>query len=524
MRSHEGQPSELAERVAQEVNGRLYPRSTQQIDDAVIFILRRASQKLLAVLAPAGHSLLRRLESIEAEPVADGEGLIVALCPLSPPNAAIMRESVAWLRPVRLGIHPSVGFGDRLGLATPAHARALESCWEGSAAGGMLPIFAQQSIRENSRTRRTPQEVIDDAMWGVLEAGWTHGYGADADHLKTPADIDVTVAAGYTFFTIDPGDFVEGNVHALDPKTLQERVNTLPWDELEDSLDDLTRRYLSAALDIGGKSLSFTPETLSVAAVKYGRAVAHTARMYRYLKGRASSKSWELEVSVDETDSPTSHLEHYYIASELNRLGVEWVSLAPRFVGRFEKGVDYQGADGGLSESDLAEFQRDFAGHAAIAKSLGPYKISLHSGSDKFSIYPIAADLTDGLVHLKTAGTSYLEALRTVARVNPDLFREIYRFAIERYPEDKHSYHVSAEAYRMPSPESVDSSTLEYVLDHFDARQALHVTFGSVLNATNVDGQLRFKPALLDTLAQHEDEHYNIIEAHFVRHLMPFAR
>jgi hypothetical protein len=113
--------------------------------------------------------------------------------------------------------------------------------------------------------------------------------------------------------------------------------------------------------------------------------------MYQHLIKYAGARPVELEFSVDETDNPTSHAEHAYIANELKRLGVEWVSLAPRFVGRFEKGVDYIG--------DLAVFEEDVNGHAAIARTYGPYKISLHSGSDKFSIYKSAAQATQGLVH-----------------------------------------------------------------------------------------------------------------------------
>ena len=90
------------------------------------------------------------------------------------------------------------------------------------------------------------------------------------------------------------------------------------------------------------------------------------------------------------------------------------VSLAPRFIGEFEKGVDYKG--------DLKAFEKSLADHAAIAKKLGPYKLSLHSGSDKLSIYPAFARATAGLWHVKTAGTSYLEAVRAVARHNADLF------------------------------------------------------------------------------------------------------
>ena len=177
--------------------------------------------------------------------------------------------------------------------------------------------------------------------------------------------------------------------------------------------------------------------------MKYGRAVAHVARMARHLRQAAGPALVELEVSVDETETPTSPAEHYWVANELNRLEVEWVSLRARFVGRFEKGVDYIG--------DLAALEKDIAAHAALARHFGPYKLSLHSGSDKFKVYPIAARLAQGLVHLKTAGTSYLEALRTVAAVDPAFFRAIYAFARERYDTDKASYHVSAELERRPS-------------------------------------------------------------------------
>jgi hypothetical protein len=125
---------------------------------------------------------------------------------------------------------------------------------------------------------------------------------------------------------------------------------------------------------------------------------------------------------MDETELPTSPAEHIYIASELQRLGVLWVSFAPRFVGRFEKGVDYIG--------DLNAFEADLSVHATIARHFGPYKLSMHSGSDKFSLYPIFMEKTRGLAHVKTAGTSYLEGLRTIATLDKDLIREIYSFAL----------------------------------------------------------------------------------------------
>jgi hypothetical protein len=194
---------------------------------------------------------------------------------------------------------------------------------------------------------------------------------------------------------------------------------------------------------------------------------------------------------------------------------VRWVSLAPRFVGRFEKGVDYIG--------DLDELEADLAAHAAIARELGPYKLSLHSGSDKFSVYPIAARQTRGLVHLKTAGTSYLEALRTVASLDPGLFREIYAFARERYETDRASYHVSARLDRTPAADQVPEADIVSLVDSFDSREVLHVTFGSVLTEPSESGGFRFRHRLLDLLARNPEAYAGHLEAHFLRHLRPLV-
>ncbi|MGC9468715.1 MAG: tagaturonate epimerase family protein [Anaerolineae bacterium] len=424
------------------------------------------------------------------------------VCPLSAANAAELRGRLPWLRPVPLGLATSAGCGDRLGLATPGHIRALQEV------GGIAPILAQQSMRENARTRRSPQEVMDDAMWGIMQEGWCEPWGSDADHLKTTADIDICVAAGYTFFTIDPGDHVDNEAHTDDLETLRQKFEVLPWARLRDYSDAMRSRYLGQELAVGDLTLEFDEASLLRAACKYGAALAHVGEMYEHLVELKPSASFELEVSVDETETPTSPLEHVFIVSELSRLGVEWVSLAPRYVGRFEKGVDYIG--------DLAVFEEEFAKHAAIARAMGPYKLSIHSGSDKFSIYPIMARHTQGLAHLKTAGTSYLEALRAVAEVEPDLFRAILELAIERYPQDRATYHVSADESKVPSSETLADDELATVLDSFDGREVLHVTFGSALD--------QFGDRLKAVLDVHEEAHYEALRKHFVRHLEPFAQ
>ena len=216
------------------------------------------------------------------------------------------------------------------------------------------------------------------------------------------------------------------------------------------------------------------------AAVKYGRAVAHVAALCRHLRAASPPDGVDVEVSVDETDVPTTPLGHAYVATELRRLGVEWVSLAPRFVGRFEKGVDYIGRPGGA--------RRRPGVHAAVARALGPYKLSLHSGSDKFTVYPAGRRGTPGLVHLKTAGTSYLEALARRRGIAPEVFRDIYGFAYERYETDRASYHVSASLARAPAGFTTGRWRPAVLLDQFDARQMLHVTFGSVLTSRDAPG------------------------------------
>jgi hypothetical protein len=214
--------------------------------------------------------------------------------------------------------------------------------------------------------------------------------------------------------------------------------------------------------------------------------------------GEGQAEGFDFEVSVDETDSPTTPLEHFFIANELTRLGVRFTSLAPRFIGRFEKGVDYIG--------DLDALDAEFAKHAAVTAHFETYKLSLHSGSDKFSVYPLIVKHWGQRIHVKTAGTSYLEALRVLAKHEPDLFVKIYSLGCERYETDKKTYHVSADLNLLPQTDHLPS-----LLDDFHAREVLHVTFGSAL--------AQFGEELKASLRKHADAYYEGLKTHFGRHL-----
>jgi hypothetical protein len=379
-----------------------------------------------------------------------------------------------------LGLSPSFGFGDRLGLATPGHIAAVRGT-------RFAPIFAQQSVRENQRTGRSLQQVMDDAKRAVEAADWDLPWGADADHLKNVDELQAFVDAGYTFFTVDSGAYVDNKADNDPLSVLEKKTKGFDWSELQ-------AIYLSDSNDHGFGV--FDKEKLLRAVAKYGKAILHTKTMFQRLS--EIKELFDFEVSIDETDTPTTALEHYFIVNELARKEVIITSIAPRFIGRFEKGVDYIG--------DLKALDAELTRHAAVTALFGNYKLSLHSGSDKFSVYPLLVKHWGERLHIKTAGTSYLEALRTIAANEPDLFRKIWALGLDRYETDRLTYHVSADIEKVSQLD--DSPAL---LDDFHAREILHVTFGSAM-------QLYFTE-IQNTLEKHASTYNMSLCRHFKKHL-----
>jgi len=432
------------------------------------------------------------------------QGSNAMLCPLTAKNAAAIRARLPWLNPALLKRETSFGFGDRLGSATSGHIQAVRTAVKDKP---IAPIFAQQSVRENTRTGRTPQQVVDFAGWGVLQEGWRNPWGADADHVKVIDDLAPFVEAGYTFYTIDPGDHVDNDAQTDTLETLREKTARLPWNSLNSSYEAVHREYCQSPLQLNGLTLEFDELTLLRALAKYGNAVAHMLSIAKALDVKMEGRPYDLEMSVDETGTPTSIHEHYFIANELLKRNVPLVSLAPRFVGKFQKGVDYMG--------DMAEFEAELIKHVAILHHFDAYKLSIHTGSDKFSIYGIINERARGYVHVKTAGTSYLEALRVVAQVDPPLFRQILDLARACFETDRATYYIDARLSKVPAASELSDAGLPDLFEQFDARQVLHVTFGSILD--------KYGDALHALLANNEDAYRAGLEKHFARHLAPFC-
>jgi len=165
--------------------------------------------------------------------------------------------------------------------------------------------------------------------------------------------------------------------------------------------------------------------------------------------------------------------------------------------------VDYIG--------DLNVLDVELAKHAEVTRHFGTYKLSLHSGSDKLSVYPLLAKHWGERIHVKTAGTSYLEALRVLAQYEPDLFLKIYSLGRECYETDRRTYHVSAKLEMLPKEDDLPS-----LLNDFHAREVLHVTFGSAL--------AKYGTEIKSSLVNHTDAYHSALEGHFTKHLALLRR
>ncbi|MAT99737.1 MAG: hypothetical protein CL608_21565 [Anaerolineaceae bacterium] len=476
--------------------------------DGTTYALARLGNGAKRLVVSGDPSALSKAEVAVFSGTFQGDKLI---CELTPENAAALRARLPWLNPEPLGLKTSFGFGDRIGMATPGHVAALDFVQRRSAEvqreERIYPIFAQQSVRENTRIGRTPQQVLDDAMWGIFVKGWNGRWGADADHVKEIGHIAPFVQAGYTFYTIDPSDHVDNAAQTDNLETLRQKSDQLPWSQLGTTAESLIAEYCAGPITLEGVMLHFDEAVLLRALAKYGRALANTLTLTAAIRQQLGGRPFDLEMSVDETDTPTSTEEHYFIANELLKRNVPVVSLAPRFVGKFQKGVDYMG--------DLAEFEAELAKHAAIMHHFNAYKLSVHTGSDKFTIYEMIHRYANGRVHVKTAGTSYLEALRVISQTDVPLFRQILELGHERFEKDRKTYFLDCRPERVPRSSQLSDAALPDLLDDFDARQLLHVTFGSALD--------EFGTVLKADLLYDEAAYEAVLVAHFERHLRPFC-
>ena len=383
------------------------------------------------------------------------------LAPLSHENRLVLNRHIDYTNPVFCGREAaSIGLGDRLGIAAEGHVRAVTG-------RSVIPVFAQQSKRELDLTGRSFKSVLDDAVFGIIRAGYRGPFGADADHLKDPKDIAEAISLGYSMITLDCSDYIEKPKENMTEKEMKKAIKKLP----SETLAYYINKYCNKSFSIGDTEIYFPKEELKIYLLTYHRAIKFMMQIYRqYIE--LAPREMDFEISIDETDMPTSPAAHYLIGRELEDAVVRATSIAPRFCGEFQKGIDYRG--------NMKEFKEEFKQHAAIADHFG-YRLSIHSGSDKFSIFPHVGTMTKKRLHLKTAGTSWLEALRVIAANEPELYRKLHSFARENFPKALKYYHVSTNLMSIAPLEETDDRDLPRYLNEDDARQMLHITYGLIL-------------------------------------------
>lgn len=382
---------------------------------------------------------------------------------LNEKNNDALAKRFQWMRPTsRRNYKYTFGLGDRLGNASDAHLRLFKG-------RGIMPVLAQQSIRELVLMHRTNTDVFQSASWAVFEEGFTYGWGADGDHVKTPYEVDYAVKIGCSMITLDCTEEINNDIVNLKDDELDKRFNTLDPDQINYFNDT----YLNKTFDLGnGRSVKFTKHDVEESVLTFYDAILFAAGIYKKF---VVPYNLDFEISMDETPYQTTNPNHFFFANELHRRGITPTTMAPRFYGEFQKAIDYIG--------DTKRFEREYVIHEAIAEHFG-YKLSIHSGSDKLSVYEIIGRVSKQHGwHVKTAGTNWLEALRVIAHKDPAFMLELYKFSYENLDDVKDFYVFNAQTDgTAPKPASMTTENVMDLLDNDDARQILHTMYGSIMN------------------------------------------
>lgn len=466
--------------LQEQLHARVFAASYEKTAKGEACMIRKDETTLLAVNGALGKLF---------HGTVSGE---VVLCPTDHANRMVLNELFAYTRPMAFGRNtPTFGFGDRLGYANPAQVRAI-------AKTQIRPVLAQQSLRELTLTGRTNAEVLDVAAWAVFREGYKLGFASDGDHLKTMEEIASALKDGCTMITLDCSLVL--NQAAVNGVPLPDSFAALPAKQQT----AFAERYLHSE-EPSRLGLHFTVDSVFNLYRTYAGSLALIHDVYFELLMKAG-RAVDFEVSLDETAETTSPEAHYFVAREMLEMGVSATSVAPKFVGEFQKAIDYIG--------DLKELEATLAVHAKIADHFG-YKLSLHSASEKYSVLPLITKATNGRFHVKTSGTSWLEAVETIAKYAPILYRKMHEVALETIDEARQFYVVNCDPSKVqPLNETTDAQLPEYLgLGSNDARQLMHITYGFILDRP------KLKKQILCFLNDHFDLYEKEAEELYARHL-----
>ncbi len=405
----------------------------------------------------------------------------------------------------------SFGIGDRFAQQGKAQLKAFFMAAE---AGIELTPVWNKSNREHQIIHTDPEDTRHAADSAVEETGWKGNYFVDADHINLN-NVDKFINNS-DFFTIDVADYIGKSAG-------KESINQFITDN----------EKFTGKLKIPGIAESFhvSMKLLEEIAGKFLFAAQEASRIYLHIASEKGKNNFVTEVSMDEVEAAQSPVELLFILSALGKLGVPVQTIAPKFTGRFNKGVDYEGSISQFSK----EFEQDILVIDFAIKKFGlpdNLKLSVHSGSDKFSIYPVMGELIrkhNKGIHIKTAGTTWLEEMIGLALSGPDalsLAKSIYSKAYERRAELCAPYSTVIDIHEnlLPLPAEVEAwngkqfaDTLRHIPGHPlynpSFRQLIHVGYKIAAEYSNVYISLINRNAI--TVGDQVTE--NIYERHIKR-------
>lgn len=462
----------------------VYPASVNMWgENCAVFMADAGDRDILVAPESAGFS---------GEPfLVDGTKWVAA--EMQHRNAQVLRTLFPFTAPVPvLREKRSFGMGDRLGVATPGHLAAVTGY-------DAHPVLAQQSVRELRLTGRSFLDVLDDACFAVFREGYKDGYGADGDHLKSSKEVQYALDCGFSIITLDCGDYIHDNVNNMSDDEIDAAYMGAP---------ELETIYIGRNFKIQDKEIYLDEMEYKRASLLYTDAIDFAEKIYKNFA--LKDRNVDFEVSIDEISLPTKPEHHFFIANEFARRGVVLSTMAPRFCGDFQKGVDYIGS--------VEQFEAELEIHAAIAEHFG-YKLSLHSGSDKFSIFPAFGKITKGRFHVKTSGTSWLEAMELIAEKDPGLYREIHKFSLEHFEEARNYYHVTTDLNKVPDIDGLADAELKKLFSKNDARQLIHLNYGFILTGKNDVGMPLFRDRLYRIWRKYAEDYCFRLKTHMTKHL-----
>jgi len=378
----------------------------------------------------------------------------------------------------------SIGIGDRFAHQGNAQLAALLMAEKNGVF--VTPVW-NKSFREHQIVHSFPYQTREAADAAVKEMHWHHPYFVDADHI-TLTNVDSFIEY-CDFFTLDVADYI-GKIASKE--------------SIEHFINKNSDQHADLKIDGIDKSFKLNRELLLQMANKFLFAIQEAAKLYRYIETRKGKNNFITEISMDEVNEPQSPVELYFILKELANEGIPVSTIAPKFSGRFNKGVDYVG--------DLKTFETEFEEYLCVLNSAKKafnlpeeLKLSIHSGSDKFSLYPIMGSLIrkyDQGIHLKTAGTTWLEEIIGLALAGEeslDIAKNIYIRAVSRFDElcAPYSTVIDISPQSLPKPEELKkwdaekfANTLRHIPENPDYnphfRQLMHVSYKIAAEYANV--------------------------------------